>query len=202
MSDSEKNIISSKEVTPSTPTQTEDKKDQVEGRSPSSPVFEPIVTLPEVKMDSMEENENDILKLRGKLYRFCMPLDDDDEPAVWKERGVGTVKLLEDKDTGKVRIVMRRDKTLKLCANHFITKDMALKPIVGNDRTWLWYTAGDFSDGEPNPETLCLRFESTENAKQFQSKFMDIVKALNSPTGQDMDELLNDLKIEDKDELD
>lgn len=47
-----------------------------------------------------------------KLYRF------DKEGNQWKERGVGTVKLLEHKETGKVRLVMRQSKTLKICANH------------------------------------------------------------------------------------
>jgi Ran-binding protein 1 len=35
----------------------------------------------------------------------------------WKERGTGDVKLLKDRKGGKVRVVMRRDKTLKVCAN-------------------------------------------------------------------------------------
>lgn len=38
---------------------------------------------------------------------------------VWKERGVGTVKLLKHKESGKVRLLMRQNKTLKICANHF-----------------------------------------------------------------------------------
>jgi Ran-binding protein 1 len=36
----------------------------------------------------------------------------------WKERGTGDVRLLENKETKKVRLLMRRDKTLKPCANH------------------------------------------------------------------------------------
>lgn len=49
---------------------------------------------------------------KAKLYRF------DKEGNQWKERGVGTVKLLKDKVNGKVRLVMRQNKTLKICANH------------------------------------------------------------------------------------
>lgn len=49
---------------------------------------------------------------KAKLYRF------DKEGNQWKERGVGTVKLLKHKKTGKVRLVMRQNKTLKICANH------------------------------------------------------------------------------------
>ena len=192
MTDSE-NKTSPNRVTNSNPTY-----DTVEGRCPSSPVYEPVVSLPEVETQSMEENENEILKIRAKLYRFNLPLEEG-ESAVWKERGVGYVKLLKDKYSGKVRIVMRRDQTLKLCANHFISKDMSLKELSGNERARIWYTPGDFSDGTLNPETLCLRFESTETAKEFHDKFMDVVDGLNSEN--DLDEQLDELKIVE-DELD
>jgi hypothetical protein len=49
---------------------------------------------------------------KAKLYRF------DKEGTQWKERGVGQVKLLEHKQTKKVRLLMRQSRTLKICANH------------------------------------------------------------------------------------
>jgi hypothetical protein len=49
---------------------------------------------------------------RAKLFRF------DAESSEWKERGTGDVRLLSHRETKKVRLVMRRDKTLKVCANH------------------------------------------------------------------------------------
>ena len=49
---------------------------------------------------------------KSKLYRF------DKDGSQWKERGAGTVKFLKHKETGKVRLVMRQSKTLKICANH------------------------------------------------------------------------------------
>ena len=49
---------------------------------------------------------------KAKLYRF------DKEGNQWKERGTGSVKFLKHKVTGKVRLVMRQSKTLKICANH------------------------------------------------------------------------------------
>lgn len=52
---------------------------------------------------------------RAKLFRF------DVGSSEWKERGTGDVKLLSHKETKKVRLVMRRDKTLKVCANHIST---------------------------------------------------------------------------------
>lgn len=52
---------------------------------------------------------------RAKLYRY----DTAESPATWKERGTGEVKILHHKSNKTVRVVMRRDKTLKICANHF-----------------------------------------------------------------------------------
>ena len=54
-----------------------------------------------------------LLHSRAKLFRY------DTEGREWKERGTGDVRLLKHKATNKVRLVMRRDKTLKVCANHY-----------------------------------------------------------------------------------
>ena len=51
---------------------------------------------------------------RAKLYRF----DRTETPAEWKERGTGDMKILQHKDSKHCRVLMRRDKTLKVCANH------------------------------------------------------------------------------------
>lgn len=51
--------------------------------------------------------------MRAKLFKFSK------ESSEWKERGTGDVRLLKHKENGKTRLVMRRDKTLKVCANHY-----------------------------------------------------------------------------------
>lgn len=53
--------------------------------------------------------------MRAKLFKFVK------ESNEWKERGTGDVRLLKHKANGKTRLVMRRDKTLKVCANHYST---------------------------------------------------------------------------------
>lgn len=60
-----------------------------------------------------EELEEQTFKMRAKLFRF------DGESKEWKERGTGDVRLLKHKENQKTRLVMRRDKTLKVCANHY-----------------------------------------------------------------------------------
>ena len=60
-----------------------------------------------------EEAEEQTFKMRAKLFKF------DRDTREWKERGTGDVRLLKHKENGKTRLVMRRDKTLKVCANHY-----------------------------------------------------------------------------------
>lgn len=52
---------------------------------------------------------------QARLYRY----DHESEPSQWKERGRGDVKILKHKEQGTCRVLMRREKTLKICANHF-----------------------------------------------------------------------------------
>lgn len=107
------------------------------------------------------------MKLRAKLYRF----ETSGEENEWKERGVGEIKILKNSDKGTYRVLMRRDKTFKICANHYISKDMELRPNCGSDRAWVW-TAPDFADEEIKTETLAIRFANAENAKKFKEEFV------------------------------
>ena len=68
-----------------------------------------------VEVKTNEEDEDVQFKIRAKLFRF------DKESKEWKERGTGDVRILKQKETKKVRLVMRRDKTLKVCAIHYCT---------------------------------------------------------------------------------
>ncbi|KAJ3352102.1 Ran-specific GTPase-activating protein [Allomyces javanicus] len=132
--------------------------------------FEPVITLKEVEVKTFEEDEVPIFKMRAKLFRF-------DKPAVeWKERGTGDMRLMLNQSTGKIRVLMRRDKTLKICANHIITEDMKLAPNVGSDRSWVWTALADFSEEEVKPEMLAIRFANAENAQRFKAKFEEAQK--------------------------
>jgi len=143
--------------------------------------FEPVIRLTEkVETKTNEEAEDAVFKMRAKLFKF------DRESREWKERGTGDVRLLKHKVNGKTRLVMRRDKTLKVCANHYSTclaisvtrltpqvvPDMKLSPNVGSDRSWVWNAAADVSDGEPEPQTLAIRFANSDNANQFKNAFL------------------------------
>uniref|UniRef100_A0A8C6TQW4 Ran-specific GTPase-activating protein n=1 Tax=Neogobius melanostomus TaxID=47308 RepID=A0A8C6TQW4_9GOBI len=167
------------------------------------PHYEPIVSLPEQDVKTLEEDEEELFKMRAKLYRFAS----ENEPPEWKERGTGDVKLLKHKESGTIRLLMRRDRTLKICANHHIKPSMELKPNAGSDRAWVWNTLADYADESPKPELLAIRFLNAENAQKFKVKFEECkeeVRKTLKEKGEDEDdepdkvaEKLEDLSVKD-----
>jgi len=127
--------------------------------------FKPLVNLKEVEVVTHEEDEETLFKMRAKLFRF------DKDSKQWKERGTGDVKFLQHKKSKKIRVLMRREKTLKVCANHYILPVFKLQENVGSDRSWVWTCPNDFADEEPKEEVFAIRFANTENAQKFKSKF-------------------------------
>ncbi|NXJ65432.1 RBP2 ligase, partial [Rostratula benghalensis] len=141
------------------------------------PHFDPVVPLPDkIEVKTGEEDEEEFFCNRAKLFRF------DAESKEWKERGVGNVKILKHKVSGKFRLLMRRDQVLKICANHYINTDMKLTPNAGSDKSFVWH-ALDYADELPKPEQLAIRFKTPEEAMLFKSKFeesQNILKSLGS----------------------
>ncbi|XP_045836301.1 E3 SUMO-protein ligase RanBP2 isoform X2 [Meles meles] len=139
------------------------------------PHFEPVVPLPDkIEVKTGEEDEEEFFCNRAKLFRF------DVESKEWKERGIGNVKILRHKTSGKIRLLMRREQVLKICANHYISPDMKLTPNAGSDRSFVWH-ALDYADELPKPEQLAIRFKTPEEAALFKCKFeeaQNILKAL------------------------
>lgn len=131
------------------------------------PYFQPIVSLPEQRVKTLEDDEEELFKTRAKLYCFAS----ENNPPGWRKRGTGDVKLLKHKKKGTIRLLMRRDWTLKICANHHIIPMMELMPNAGSDRAWVWNTLADFADECPKPEILGIRFYNAENALKFKEKF-------------------------------
>ncbi|MED6193289.1 Ran-binding protein 1 b [Stylosanthes scabra] len=154
----------------------------------------PIVKLEEVAVTTGEEDEDAILDLKSKLYRF------DKDGNQWKERGAGTVKFLKHKVTGKVRLLMRQSKTLKICANHLILATMSVQEHAGNDKSCVWH-ARDFADGELKDELFCIRFPSVENCKSFMETFQEVAESQKKEEGEEGSAaagLLEKLSVEEK----
>lgn len=130
--------------------------------------FKPIVKLQEVETKTGEEDEEVLLKHRCKLFRFNL------ETKEWKEKGLGDIKFLKNKSTGAIRILMRREQVLKICANHRINPSMTIKEISNKQYSWL---ATDFSENEPKSELLLAKFKLAEEATEFKNEFEKSVLA-------------------------
>ncbi|KAJ3512720.1 hypothetical protein NMY22_g15251 [Coprinellus aureogranulatus] len=155
--------------------------------------FEPVIRLTEkVEAKTNEEDEDVIFKMRAKLFRF------DGGSSEWKERGTGDVRLLKHKETKKVRLVMRRDKTLKVCANHLISSDMRLQPNIGSDRSWVWKVLADYAEHPPTAETLAIRFANSDNAAQFKTAFEEAQASNAALSGESPAAEADEAKTEEK----
>jgi Ran-binding protein 1 len=127
--------------------------------------FEPLVKLEPIKVVTGEEDEDVAYKERARLYRF------DPSTQEWKERGIGDVKFLVHKVTGQARILLRQEKTLKLCLNHMVNPDMELKPNMGSDRAWTW-SSMDYADPDDvKVTTFAIKFKNSDVANEFKSQY-------------------------------
>lgn len=136
--------------------------------------FKPVVELSEVETKTGEDEEEplkigDALKLRAKLFRWESDTWEK-EKKMWKERGTGDVKFLKHKTTGKVRMLMRREKTMKICANFYTEPVIELKENAGSDRSWVWQCM-DFSEEKEEISVLAIRFANSDNAQHFKVAF-------------------------------
>jgi Ran-binding protein 1 len=96
----------------------------------------------------------------------------------WKHRGTGPVKILKHKESGSVRLLMRRDKTMKICANHKLEDYMNLEGMPSMpDKAWTYMSQGDYADHEGTGEmelkavTIALRFKDKAVADNFAEVF-------------------------------
>lgn len=151
-----------------------------------------IVQLEKVDLAKNEDDEKELFKMRAKLYRYFV---DEEDGSMWKERGVGDVRILKNIKTQAFRLLMRRDQTLKICLNHNLLPRMEIKNHASNEKALLWSTPADFADGESKPETFCIRFGKPESASDFKTKFEECVNSLTNElkSKEEGDKLADDL---------
>ncbi|KAI9149666.1 hypothetical protein H9P43_009841 [Blastocladiella emersonii ATCC 22665] len=146
----------------------DDDNDQADESEPNVH-FEPVVKLDKLVGVKLEnEDEDPIFEARAQLFRYLA--------GEWKERGVGELKFLKHRATGKVRVLMRRDKVLKVCANHLLLPEMKLAPMAKSDRAWTWTALADVSDGPAEPLMLAVRLRDATVAARFKTKFEEAAR--------------------------
>ncbi|VDD76347.1 unnamed protein product [Mesocestoides corti] len=95
------------------------------------------------------------------------------------------MKILQNPETLHSRVMMRRDKTLKVslvvvilwlsfvcivdfllilqvCANHRILSSMRLTPSFGTDKGFVWKAPNDYADNEVKTEIFGVRFATAD----------------------------------------
>ena len=155
----------------------------------SQAYFEPVVTLDEVDVVSGEEEEEVLFTMRSKVFEFKETLlDKGTGSKTWCERGVGNIRFLKHRESGKIRMLMRQEKTLKILINHMVDYRTELSPNMGSDRAWVW-SCYDFSEGETEVKVFALRLANAENATLFKTEH-DGAKSNNERlvSGQDAEE--------------
>ncbi|KAJ1471901.1 hypothetical protein T484DRAFT_1842439, partial [Baffinella frigidus] len=165
---------------------------------------------PQVAVATGEEDEDILFKRRCKLFRFdskcgvwrergvgeaklllshirAHPLFDS-KCGVWRERGVGEAKLLLSRTSGRIRVLMRREETRKVCANHVVAAETELTLMDGSDKAWTYATVDASGineawtyatvgasginevgedDGECHAETFAFRFKDSSAAGEW-----------------------------------
>lgn len=134
----------------------------------STAQFEPVIPLPElVNIQTGEENEKVVFEGRAKILRF------DSEIKEWKERGVGQMKILIDKNNPqRIRLLMRRDKVHKICCNQLLTKDTKINVVTSDSKIkYARWCGKDFSENQLRDEIFTIRFKSEDQL----DKFVDVI---------------------------
>lgn len=156
-------------ATPETPSQSDaaantssnSAKDDDDNYEPTAH-FEPVIPLPDlVEVKTGEENEEVLFEHRAKLLRYVK------ESKEWKDRGIGNMKVMANKDDpNKLRLVMRREQVLKLCCNQLIEKDTKFNKLPKSETALSWF-GHDYSENELQLEMLAIRFKEAAVCKQF-----------------------------------
>jgi len=154
---------------PSESSEISDEQAKEEAEREADVHFEPVVHLETVETSNGEENEEAIFTMRAKLFRF------DTKEKEWKERGVGDVRFMKHKESQKIRILMRQEKTLKVRLNHYVVPGLELSEMASSDRAWMWNCPMDYSEEEPQPDIFAIRFANHENALKFRDAFEDAI---------------------------
>jgi hypothetical protein len=88
-------------------------------------------------------------------------------------RGVGELKLLQNKQSKLIRVLVRAEKTHKVVMNHLLqAKDIfcKLEQLKTSNNAWTW-AAYDVSDEKPATEKFCAKFTSKEEFEKFKEEF-------------------------------
>jgi hypothetical protein len=99
------------------------------------------------------------------LYRYGIDLSDN---KVWKQRGIGNMKIIKEKATGLYKLKMHQESSLRLVLWAGVIGKLTAND--NSDRAWTWHTT-DYSSGEGESSSLAVKFKTTEIADEFKKLY-------------------------------
>ncbi|XP_076112788.1 uncharacterized protein LOC143080688 [Mytilus galloprovincialis] len=124
--------------------------------------FKPVIDLPDLIETQTDEEEEAVFCEQATLFRF--------DNGQWKENTIVQLKLLRLKQTKRARLFMRRDRVLKVCANHFLTKEMKLSPMQSSKKAWYWDVHFQYK-GKIQITKIAVCFKGEDLALKFKATF-------------------------------
>ncbi|XP_071172786.1 uncharacterized protein [Mytilus edulis] len=124
--------------------------------------FKPVIDLPDLIETQTDEEEEAVFCEQATFFRF--------DNGQWKENTIVQLKLLRLKQTKRVRLFMRRDPVLKVCANHFLTKEMKLSPMQSSKKAWYWDVHFQYK-GKIQITKIAVCFKGEDLALKFKATF-------------------------------
>ncbi|KND87959.1 Ran-specific GTPase-activating protein 1 [Tolypocladium ophioglossoides CBS 100239] len=104
-------------------------------------------------------------KMKARLFEFVQAKTE------WKERCHGSL-YLQSEEAGKTRLLVCQNGTDRVFANHYITAEMRLIPVISSDRSWTWHSAADLSGETSVALHFAARFKDSESANLFKTAFL------------------------------
>lgn len=124
----------------------------------------------EAKVETGEEDERELFRTRAKLYS----LENLESKPLWKERGVGVLKLKFHKEKKTARLLMRTEATLRVILNTPIYAGMKFDPATEKSLRFQGFEEDD------KEEKKTLTFLARFNSRDIASGLVEAVNILES----------------------
>ena len=127
----------------------------------------PTKALPTIITEYVEKDEV-LFKGRAKVFIFFAEdhYGDQTFTNIWKERGLGDVKILRNTENNKCTVCLNQEKTFKNVLNFMVDPRVELIPNKTNEKSWV-LTATDFSDETPKVATFAIILKDLPLTKDF-----------------------------------
>lgn len=130
---------------------------------------ENVIKLTKREIKSGEESEVCVFQANAKLYQLS------DLKSGWKERGTGNIKLNEDPNTKKARIVMRSRGILKVILNLPLIKGFSIQKGFPGSLNGEKFVRIIAIDDNKHPVQYALRIGKEETASELYDKIINLI---------------------------